>query len=166
MEVVILSDTHMPRMAKKLPRQLKTGLENADLILHAGDWQTVELLEELQEYAPVIGVTGNVDRNELKERLNRKEVMERNGITIGITHGDGKGGTTEKRALTAFQSHPVDMIIFGHSHIPVLKQVNGITLFNPGSPTDKRRQPQFSYGLLQLTENTFHLKHVFYEDKS
>ncbi|SDM76263.1 metallophosphoesterase family protein [Sediminibacillus halophilus] len=166
MEVVILSDTHMPRMAKKLPQQLKKGLEKADLIIHAGDWQTIELLEELQEYAPVVGVTGNVDGSELKERLNRKEVIEQNGITIGIIHGDGKGGTTEKRALTAFESDPVDVIIFGHSHIPVFKQINGITLFNPGSPTDKRKQSQFSYGLLQLTQTDFALKHVFYEDKN
>ncbi|WP_053217131.1 metallophosphoesterase family protein [Virgibacillus senegalensis] len=166
MQIVILSDTHMPRMAKKLPRQLITGLERADLILHAGDWQTIEVLEELQQYAPVIGVIGNVDGPELKERLGKKEWIVRNGITIGITHGDGKGGTTEKRALTAFQTDSVDIIVFGHSHIPLLKQVNGITLFNPGSPTDKRRQPQFSYGILQLTETSFELKHVFFEDKS
>ncbi|WP_026571893.1 MULTISPECIES: metallophosphoesterase [Sediminibacillus] len=166
MEIVILSDTHMPRMAKKLPRQVKLGLEKADLIIHAGDWQSVELLEELQQHAPVVGVTGNADGAELQERLNRKEVIERNGVTIGITHGDGKGGTTEKRALTAFQTKPVDIIIFGHSHIPVLKDVNGTTLFNPGSPTDKRRQPQFSYGVLQLADNGFDLKHIFYEDKS
>jgi len=86
-------------------------------------------------------------------------------VTIGVTHGHGKGKTTEKRAFSAFEHQQVDAIIFGHSHIPVHKQIGDITLFNPGSATDKRRQKQFSFGLLYIQKNTLHFEHVFYDSK-
>ncbi|SDK49638.1 metallophosphoesterase family protein [Sediminibacillus albus] len=164
MKVAIISDTHMPRMAKQLPSQLKKGLEQVDLILHAGDWQANSVWETLEQYAPVKGVAGNVDDQEIQEKFGEKKILELNGFKVGLIHGDGKGLTTERRALTAFKKEDVDIIIFGHSHIPVLKEIDGITLFNPGSPTDKRRQPQFSYGMMELGDS-FTLKHIFYDDK-
>jgi uncharacterized protein len=161
MKIVVLSDTHMPKKALNLPDMLIRDLKNAEYIIHAGDWQTVELYDELKRYAEVIGVTGNVDSPELHRFLNCKEVFNTGDFKIGIVHGHGKGKTTEKRAVNAFLTEKVDCIIFGHSHIPVVKEDRGMILFNPGSPTDKRRQRDFSYGILTVGEK-IEAEHVFF----
>jgi uncharacterized protein len=161
MKIVVLSDTHMPKKALNLPDMLIRDLKNAEYIIHAGDWQTVELYDELKRYAEVIGVTGNVDSPELHRFLNCKEVFNTGDFKIGIVHGHGKGKTTEKRAVNAFWTEKVDCIIFGHSHIPVVKEDRGMILFNPGSPTDKRRQRDFSYGILTVGEK-IEAEHVFF----
>lgn len=165
LKIAVISDTHMPKKAKQLPRVLREGLQDVDLILHAGDWQTLELYEELQQFAPVEGVAGNVDGEEVVARFGRKKTVQCGPYVIGLVHGDGKGKTTEQRALDAFADTSVDVIVFGHSHIPLLKEHEGIWLFNPGSATDKRRQPQFSYGLITIDEE-LKMEHVFYEEKS
>jgi uncharacterized protein len=164
MKVVVVSDTHMPRKAKHLPTILKRDLEDCSFIIHAGDWQTIELYHELKQYAPAIGITGNVDGPELKSLLKSKELFIAGDFRIGIVHGHGTGKTTEKRAIDAFADDAVDCIIYGHSHIPVLKENNGVIIFNPGSPTDKRRQKEFSYGILTIGEK-IEAKHIFFEDK-
>ena len=164
MKVIVISDTHMPRMAKSLPPRLKEELRTADLILHAGDWQTKEVYEELKAYAPVDGVCGNVDGQDLIEQFGLTKIISLEGYRIGLIHGHGKKGTTEQRALDAFSGSEVDLIIFGHSHIPVHKEINGKILFNPGSPTDKRRQSHYSFGIIRIDEN-LSVEHVFYSDK-
>jgi putative phosphoesterase len=164
MKVIVISDTHMPRMAKGLPPRLKEELKTADLILHAGDWQTMEVLEELKTYAPVDGVCGNVDGQDLIDQLGYQKVLTIEGYRIGMVHGHGKKGTTEQRAIEAFGGTNLDIIIFGHSHIPVNKRIDGTILFNPGSPTDKRRQSEYSFGIINIGENLT-VEHVFYPDK-
>ncbi|PLR98837.1 metallophosphoesterase family protein [Bacillus sp. T33-2] len=164
MKVIVVSDTHMPKRAKQLPGQLKQDLKTADLIIHAGDWQTIELLNELSQYAKVVGVTGNVDSPELNRLLNDREIISINGYKIGVVHGHGKGLTTEKRALQAFSGEKLDCLVFGHSHIPLLKDVNGMILFNPGSATDKRRQEKYSYGIITFG-NSLEARHVLYHEK-
>jgi putative phosphoesterase len=161
MKVVVLSDTHMPKRAKKLPSRLIEELKEADLIIHAGDWQTIDVYNDLKNYGKVIGVFGNVDGPEIKEIFGEKALIKEHGYKIGITHGHGKGKTTEKRALLAFNSELVDCIIFGHSHIPIKKYEDGILLFNPGSPTDKRRQGKYSFGVLKIGE-TLEAEHIFF----
>jgi uncharacterized protein len=165
MKIVVLSDTHIPKKAKGFPSRLVNDLQSADLIIHAGDWQTIEVYKKLCQFGKVVGVTGNVDSPELGKRLNNREIIEIEEFKIGIVHGHGTGKTTEKRARGAFVEGEVDCIIFGHSHIPLLKEEDGLVLFNPGSATDKRRQKQFSYGMLTIgSELTF--EHIFYDDKS
>ncbi|WP_033544002.1 metallophosphoesterase family protein [Planococcus sp. CAU13] len=164
-KIVILSDTHIPVRAKRLPRILLEACEEADLILHAGDWQTLDVYFELSAYTETIGVAGNVDPWELVDRFGKKKIFTVDGLKIGITHGDGAGKTTELRALETFADDDVDIIIFGHSHIPVMKEINGVTLFNPGSPTDKRRQPQYSFGMLEAGE-IWSLRHVFFDKET
>lgn len=164
MKIAILSDTHMPRMAKQLPKVLCTHLENADAIIHAGDWQTSAVYDELKQYAPVYGVTGNVDEKSLYNKFERSIVLQFGKVKIGVTHGDGKGKTTEQRAMDAFSEEKLDLLIFGHSHVPLLKEKNGLTLFNPGSPTDKRKQSQYSFGILEINKG-FSIRHVFYDSK-
>lgn len=161
MKIVVISDTHMPRKSKSLPDKLLADLQDCDYIIHAGDWQTVELYNELKQFGPVIGVTGNVDGPELKSLLKTKDILQVGNFHIGVVHGHGSGKTTEKRAIETFTADKVDCIVFGHSHIPVNKEVEGIIIFNPGSPTDKRRQKQFSYGILTVGEEIV-AKHVFF----
>lgn len=164
MYIVVLGDTHIPKKAKKIPDAMKADLLKADLIIHVGDWQTPEVATTLEKYAPLAGVTGNVDNEEMQALFPGKKILEADGIRIGITHGDGKGKTTEKRALEAFSDTEIDLLLFGHSHIPVLHEKDGIIVFNPGSPTDKRRQAQYSYGIVE-TGNHLNVRHVYFNTK-
>lgn len=165
MKIVVVSDTHIPKKAKEFPSKLVSDLQSADLIIHAGDWQTIEVYNELCQFSKVVGVTGNVDSPELGKKLNAREIIELKDFSFGVVHGHGKGRTTEKRAKAAFLKGEVDCIIFGHSHIPLLKEEGGLILFNPGSATDKRRQKQYSYGVITIrSEPKF--EHIFYDEKS
>ncbi|HEX7065476.1 MAG TPA: metallophosphoesterase family protein [Bacillales bacterium] len=165
MKIGLVSDTHMPGHAKALPQALRKGFEDVDLIIHAGDWQTLDVYEQFREIAPVEGVAGNVDGNDVISRFKQKKLLELEGYRIGLVHGHlGNGRTTPERALRTFEGENVDLIVFGHSHIPYDKEIDGIRLFNPGSPTDKRRQAEFSYGLLTLDDG-LSLRHVYFKDK-
>ncbi|MBT2710898.1 metallophosphoesterase [Pseudomonas sp. ISL-84] len=159
-----MSDTHMPKKAKKLPSVLMRELNGCDLIIHAGDWQTIDVYHEFKTFAPVEGVYGNTDSEEICGLFRESLLLEIKGYKIGVVHGHGQGKTTEKRSIAAFGNERVDCIIFGHSHIPVNKDESGLTLFNPGSPTDKRRQPQYSFGIMEI-EDKMHLRHIFYDSK-
>ncbi|MGE6203487.1 metallophosphoesterase family protein [Guptibacillus hwajinpoensis] len=166
MNVVVVSDTHMPRMAKELPQALKDELYHADLIIHVGDWQTQAVYEELKSYAPIKGVYGNVDEAFFINKFNEKLILDLESHRIGVTHGHGKGKTTEQRAVAQFQGDDVELILFGHTHIPLHKEYDGKIIFNPGSPTDKRRQARYSFGKLTVERNKpLHIEHVFFIEK-
>nr|WP_263327464.1 YfcE family phosphodiesterase [Neobacillus sp. Marseille-Q6967] len=162
MKIVVLSDTHLPKKKKSLPKRLTDEFNDAALIIHAGDWSTIEVYNELQTYAKVVGVFGNVDDDFIKDLLPEKQIIEVNGHRIGVTHGHGRGKTTEKRAIQVFEGEKVDCIIFGHSHIPIKKYENELLIFNPGSPTDKRRQENFSFGVLYIGESKIQAEHIFF----
>ncbi|MYL50690.1 YfcE family phosphodiesterase [Halobacillus litoralis] len=164
MEIIVLSDTHMPKKAKQLPERFLKELKDVDVIIHAGDWQTLDLYETLKDYAPVYGVYGNVDGKEIQNKFPAKQMLEWEGYRIGLIHGHGEKKTTEKRALEAFVEDDVDVLIYGHSHIPVLRYFKKTLLFNPGSLTDKRRVPMYSFGKLSLTEKGIHAEHIFFVD--
>lgn len=161
MKIIVISDTHMPKRAKSLPSRLLEELKDADLIIHAGDWQTIDVYNQLTAFAKVEGVYGNVDAENIKEMFIEKQIVEVCGFKIGITHGHGTGKTTEKRAIQKFEGEMVDCIIFGHSHIPINKYINGILLFNPGSPTDKRRQEKYSFGVITI-DDSLAAEHIFF----
>jgi putative phosphoesterase len=146
--VILLGDTHLPRFGRRLPRALEEGLADADLILHAGDITEPFVLDLLGTHAPTVAVAGNNDPPELVERLGLTRVVEVEGIRIGLTHGHAwPGRTTAERARRTFADAdpPVDAIAFGHSHQPMVERVDGVWMLNPGSPTDRRRQPRCSY---------------------
>ena len=154
--IALVSDTHLPRFGRELPRALVEGFEREriDRILHAGDWTTTRAVDLLECIAPVDGIAGNNDGPELHARFGTTKVLELDGVRVGITHGHlGSGRSTEERAVRAFEDvdpRP-DVIVFGHSHIPVVRRrASGRWLVNPGSPTDKRRQPHFTWALLEL----------------
>lgn len=161
MKVIILGDTHIPKRAKELPPGLIQELIEANLIIHTGDWQSNAVYEQIAKYGEVVGVYGNVDEDVIKEKLPKKLIIELKGFKFGVIHGDGIGKTTEKRVIEAFKDEDVDCIIFGHSHIPIFKKVGNTCLFNPGSPTDKRKLSQYSYGILTI-DSGFKLNHVYF----
>ncbi|MGD6818579.1 metallophosphoesterase family protein [Metabacillus sp. 84] len=164
MNLFVISDTHIPKRAKALPDHVKAQAKSADAIIHAGDFLNLDAYYDLCRYGPpVYAVYGNADDKELKEVLPSRLILNLNGFALGVVHGhEGKGATTEKRALNAFGNEKLDSLIFGHSHIPISKQQDGVLLFNPGSPTDKRRQALFSYGIIRLEEEIY-AKHVFFK---
>ncbi len=164
--IVVVSDTHMPRMAKRLPIALCAALEDADLILHAGDFMTEAATDALESFAPVIGVAGNNDDEAIRRRFPLQQLLEWDSYRIGLTHGhEGRGRTTPERALDLFSGEAVDAVIFGHSHIPLHERRDAVLLFNPGSPTDRRRQPHFSFGILEAHDGLT-ARHVTFADKS
>lgn len=165
MKLGVVADTHMPMRGHRLPKVLVEGLKGVDLIIHAGDFVAPAVVDMLEELAPVDGVMGNNDGEEIFRRFGRKKLLELNGFRIGIVHGDGYGRSTEEVAFRTFRDDRPDIVIFGHSHIPFLGTDRGLLMFNPGSPTDKRRQPRYSYGIIELGD-TPQARHCFFDDKS
>jgi putative phosphoesterase len=168
MRIGVVSDTHLPRFGRALPEPLVRGFHEAGIerILHLGDWTSTLAVDLLEEIAPLDGVAGNNDPPELVERFGRRKVVEVEGVRIGLTHGDlGEGRTTPERARQAFAgASPPGAILFGHSHIPLLEQLPGDRLLlNPGSPTDKRRQPRHSWALLDLKEGVARAELRFFD---
>ncbi|KGX91314.1 phosphodiesterase [Pontibacillus halophilus JSM 076056 = DSM 19796] len=162
MKVIIIADTHLPSKTRGFPQILKQEMKDADYILHAGDWQTSDVYKEIISYAPTEGVYGNVDNESILELLPARHIVTIQGMKIGLVHGHGERGTTERRAIQAFQEEGIDMIIFGHSHIPMSRYHNGILLFNPGSPTYKRKLPYHSFGKMTVNEEGFMVEHVYF----
>jgi len=139
--ILLLADTHLPKRAKALPDQVWRAVENADLVIHAGDWVDVALLDELEARANrVIGVWGNNDGADLRSRLPEVARVAVEGIRIAVVHETGPAAGREGRCDAAYPD--TDLLVFGHSHIPWdTVTTNGLRLLNPGSPTDRRRQP-------------------------
>ena len=145
---VVIADTHIPRRAKALPEGLLPHLERADLILHAGDLMDPRLLNELAAYAPVHAVRGNLDPPDsgLPETLE----FDLGGMPVAMIHDSGPKRGRRNRMRRRFPEARV--VVFGHSHIPWLEDEGGLLLLNPGSPTDKRRQPDHTFALLGVED--------------
>lgn len=148
--VGVVSDTHL-RAGGTLPEPLVGGLRLAGVarILHCGDHTSPSAAAQLEALAPLDAVAGNNDGPEIAGRFGYKKIVAIEGVRIGLVHGDaGRARTTPLRALEAFAADDVDVVCFGHSHQPYLERHGRVLLLNPGSPTDKRREPAFSYALL------------------
>jgi putative phosphoesterase len=143
---LVLADTHIPRRAKALPDGLTPHLEEADVILHAGDLMDPAVLETLAGHAPTYAVLGNLDPPEaaLPETLE----LDLGGVRVAMIHDSGRKDGRRRRMSRRFPEARV--IIFGHSHIPLLEDEAGLMLLNPGSPTDKRRQPEYTFAVLEI----------------
>ena len=152
MKLIVLSDTHIREGGKALPEPVTAALAGAGHIIHAGDIQSPMVLEQLSAYAPVTAVAGNMDPPELRWRLGEKLKLCVGGFVFGVCHGHGTTGKTLERAMACFPQDDVHAIIFGHSHIPYCAYHGGVLLFNPGSPTDKRRNECFSFGVIETGE--------------
>jgi len=144
--LLITADTHVPRRARDLPAQLWAAIERADVVIHAGDWVGAGLLDDLEARARrLIGVYGNNDGPALRERLPEVAYADLGGMRLAVVHETGASTGREARCRARFPG--VDVLVFGHSHIPwdTVDPDSGLRLLNPGSPTDRRRQPHGTY---------------------
>lgn len=145
MELLVLADTHVPKRARDLPGEVWDAVAAADVVLHAGDWVEAGLLDVLEENARrVIGCWGNNDGPELRARLPEVARADLGGVRFAVVHETGSADGRERRCEAAYPD--VDVLVFGHSHIPWdTITPAGLRLLNPGSPTDRRRQPYCTY---------------------
>lgn len=142
--LLLVSDTHVPGRARALPPALLDAADEADLIVHAGDWVAASVLDELERHGEVLGVWGNNDGADLRARLPEIARRRIEGLELAVMHETGDARSRERRMDGA---HPdADVLVFGHSHIPWDSTTpGGLRLLNPGSPTDRRRQPRHTY---------------------
>lgn len=146
MRVVALSDTHAPRRWKSCPPRVAGLLAGADVILHAGDVCVPSVIDELSAYAPVHVVKGNNDGPDLDAPETLE--LELGGLRVGMIHDSGPAKGRLARMRRRFPE--ADLVVFGHSHIPLDESEAGFRIFNPGSPTDRRRQPHGTVGVLRI----------------
>jgi putative phosphoesterase len=159
--LVLVADTHLPKRARDLPAQVWAAIDDADIVLHAGDWVDERLLDELETRSRrLVAVWGNNDHGALRERLTEFARVDIEGVRFGVAHETGPAKGREERCDARF--HDLDVLVFGHSHIPWdTTSTSGLRLLNPGSPTDRRRQPHCTYMSVtvdagQLVDVTLH----------
>jgi putative phosphoesterase len=143
--LVLTSDTHVPHRARDLPPALWAAIESADVVVHAGDWVDVALLDQFEARSRrLLAVHGNNDHGALRERLPEVARAEIEGVRFAVVHETGDKKGREERCADRFPD--ADVLVFGHSHIPWdTMATGGLRLLNPGSPTDRRRQPHGTY---------------------
>jgi uncharacterized protein len=151
MVIAVISDTHLPRGARRLPDTYIERIAGADLLLHAGDFSTLEVLRELESIGPpVVGVHGNVDTAELRRLLPAERVVDAEGARIAMVHDAGARAGRLQRMRRRFGER-ADVVVFGHSHLPLHEEApDGFQILNPGSPTERRRAPAHTMGLIEV----------------
>jgi putative phosphoesterase len=144
-ELLLIADTHLPKRARDLPASVWEQVVRVDVVLHAGDWVEPALLDELEAKAKrLVGCWGNNDGDELRRRLPERADVELEGLRFTVVHETGASTGRTQRMAKLY--HDVDVLVFGHSHIPWDTTADtGLRLLNPGSPTDRRRQPFCTY---------------------
>jgi putative phosphoesterase len=147
--LLLLADTHVPRRAKALPAVLWDEVDRADVVVHAGDWVEVSLVDAVEARARLIGCYGNNDGPDLRTRLPEVARAELDGVRLAVVHETGPSTGRDERMAAVYPD--VDLLVFGHSHIPWDATAStGLRLLNPGSPTDRRRQPFCTYLTLDI----------------
>ena len=143
--LLLVSDTHVPVRARRLPEQVWAAAADADVVFHAGDWVSAELLDEFEQRSRrLVGVYGNNDGDDLRLRLPETAAVTLEGVRFAMIHETGQAAGREQRCEALFPE--ADVLVFGHSHIPWdTMSPHGLRLLNPGSPTDRRRQPVCTY---------------------
>ena len=151
MRLAIISDTHLPRGARAIPDACLERLRAADAILHAGDFSELSVLAELQALGPPVhAVRGNVDSAELQARLPLTRMVEAAGARIAMVHDGGAAPGRLDRLRRRFPD--AHAVVFGHSHIPLHEERDGFAMFNPGSPTERRRAPRHTMGIATIRD--------------
>ena len=153
MVIAVISDTHLPRGARRLPDACVERIAAADLLLHAGDFSTLDVLRELEAIGPpVAGVHGNVDSADLRRLLPPERVVEADGARIAMLHDAGPRAGRLERMRRRFGDR-AEIVVFGHSHLPLHEQApDGFQIFNPGSPTERRRAPAHTMGRITVRD--------------
>lgn len=151
MRILVLSDTHIPRVAQDLPAAIYKEAEKADMIIHAGDFIDEEVLDKIKNTKKEVhAVYGNMDSPELRRRLKEKEIITIGKFRIGLIHGYGAPKDIMDTVRGEFTG--VNAIVFGHMHSPINVEKNGVLLFNPGSPTDTIFAKENTYGILEVND--------------
>jgi uncharacterized protein len=146
LQIAVISDTHMPRGSRRLPEACVERLREADLILHAGDLMRLSVLHELEAFGRIVAVHGNADDAEVRAALPAEALVDAGGVTIGLVHDAGAAKGRLARLRRRFPD--ADAVVFGHSHIPLREEdADGFQIFNPGSPTDRRRSSRHTMGI-------------------
>ena len=153
--LLLLADTHVPVRAKDLPAQVWAEVDTADVVVHAGDWVSVALLDRLEERSRrLLGCWGNNDGRALRARLPEVATATVEGVRVAVVHETGARQRREERMRSAYPD--TDLLVFGHSHIPWDTTRDGLRLLNPGSPTDRRREPSCTYLTARLHDSGVH----------
>ena len=146
MQIAIISDTHLPKGLRRLPDACVERLAEADLVIHAGDFIRTSVLRELQAYTRLTAVHGNVDEYEVRADLAPTAVLDADGVKIAVIHDAGPAHQRLQRLRHRFPD--ASAVVFGHSHQPLHETAaDGFQIFNPGSPTERRRAPHHTMGL-------------------
>lgn len=148
-KIGVISDTHIPHAAPRLPDAIYKAFRDVDLILHAGDLVDISVLDELRKLAETRAVCGNMDPSDLTKSLPSKTIVEAGRFKIGLTHGSGSPFNLMDKVKKEF-SEKVNVIVYGHSHFPANEVRGGILFFNPGTPTDKIFARYNTYGILTI----------------
>jgi putative phosphoesterase len=143
----IVGDTHMPRGARTLPARCVELLRSADVIVHTGDFTAVSVLDDLSCLAPLVAVHGNMDDADVRRRLGARAVFEHGGLRIGVVHDGGSRSGRHERLLSSFPD--CDVVVYGHTHVPEVAEVDGRFVVNPGSPTERRRTSAHTMAVLE-----------------
>jgi putative phosphoesterase len=155
--IALIADTHMPRGNRKLPLRCLELMREADAIVHAGDFNEVEVLRDLEAVRPVIAVHGNVDSPELRRELPEATSFEAEGVTIAVVHDAGLRVGRLARLRARFPD--ADLVVFGHSHMPLHESdADGFQIFNPGSPTERRRSRSHTMGIATIRDGAVALE--------
>jgi uncharacterized protein len=161
MRLAILADTHLPKGVRRLPAACVERLRAADLIVHAGDFSTRAVLDELRSLGEVAAVHGNVDDRALRRELPEEMQLELPaGVRLAVLHDAGPARGRLARAARRFPH--AHALVFGHSHLPLheVDTASGFQLFNPGSPTERRRAPSHTMGLAEVRDGRMHFELV------
>ncbi|GAB13401.1 hypothetical protein ARGLB_038_00080 [Arthrobacter globiformis NBRC 12137] len=155
LRLVFVADTHVPKRARALPEQVWAAVDDADVVFHAGDWVSTDLLDEFERRSTrLIGVYGNNDGDALRRRLPETATVTLDGVRFSMIHETGQAKGREQRCEALFPD--ADVLVFGHSHIPWdTVAPGGLRLLNPGSPTDRRRQPVCTYMTAVVASGSF-----------
>jgi len=158
--IAVISDTHMPKGRRELPAECVAKIGEAEALIHAGDFSAASVLEMLEALCPVVlAVHGNVDDAELRRRLPGSLEVEVEERTVAVIHDSGPSRGRLARMRARFPA--ADAVVFGHSHLPLHEQEGGFQIFNPGSPTERRRAPRPSMGLLHPTRSGLRFEHLW-----
>ena len=160
MLIAVISDTHMPRGGRQLPDACVERIAGADLVLHAGDFTSATTFAEIELIGgPLLAVHGNVDEEELRRRLPAERIVGAGGARIAMTHDAGPAKGRLARMRRRFPD--ADACVFGHSHIPLHEERDGFQIFNPGSPTERRRAPGHTMGMARTESGQVSFEHVY-----
>lgn len=153
MRLGVIADTHIPDRAKDLPQEILDAFKNVDMIIHAGDFVELTVLDKLRAVCSnVRAVYGNMDTEVIRKKIPEKEILTIGKYKIGLTHGCGPSHKLVELLSQIFKSDDLDIIIFGHSHNAFNEKIGKVLYFNPGSPTDKIFAKYNSYGIIEIND--------------